>query len=108
MNRSVVRQVMSVMMTCGMYDAAGDWMTDVGIPATSGVSGGVIGALPGHVGVAVFSPVLDRHGSSVRGIEVFERLSNDIGMHLTDLAQEGRSALRGCYQSGGDDPVTVY
>lgn len=108
LDRSVVRQVMSVMMTCGMYDAAGDWMTDVGIPAKSGVSGGVIGALPGQVGVAVFSPRLDRHGSSVRGVEVFERLSNDMGMHLMDVAQEGRSAMRGCYQSEGDEPMTVY
>ena len=108
LSRSVVRQVMSVMMTCGMYDAAGDWMTDVGIPAKSGVSGGVIGALPGQVGIAVFSPRLDPHGSSVRGIEVFKRLSNDMGMHLMDVAQEGRSALRGFYVSEGDDPMTVY
>jgi len=108
LSRAVVRQVLSVMMTCGMYDAAGDWMTDVGIPAKSGVSGGVIGALPGQVGVAVFSPRLDPHGSSVRGVEVFERLSSDMGMHLMDVAQEGRSALRGSYVSTGDEPVTVY
>ena len=108
LDRSVVRQVMSVMMTCGMYDAAGDWMTDVGIPAKSGVSGGVIGALPGQVGVAVFSPRLDSHGSSVRGVEVFERLSNDMGMHLMDVPQEGRSALRDCWESEGDEPITVY
>ena len=108
LSRPVVRQVMSVMMTCGMYDAAGDWMTDVGIPAKSGVSGGVIGALPGQVGVAVFSPRLDTHGSSVRGVQVFERLSGDMGMHLMDVAQEGRSALRGSYVSEGEDAVTVY
>ncbi len=108
LSRSVVRQVLSVMMTCGMYDAAGDWMTDVGIPAKSGVSGGVIGALPGQVGIAVFSPRLDPHGSSVRGVEVFERLSNDMGMHLMDVAQEGRSALRDSYVSAGDDPMTVF
>ncbi len=108
LSRSVVRQVMSVMMTCGMYDDAGDWMTDVGIPAKSGVSGGVFGALPGQVGVAVFSPRLDSHGSSVRGIEVFERLSRDMGMHLMDVAHEGRSAVRGSYLTEGDDPITVY
>ncbi|AXT85007.1 glutaminase [Aeromicrobium sp. A1-2] len=108
LSRPVVRQVLSVMMTCGMYDAAGDWMTDVGIPAKSGVSGGVIGALPGQVGIAVFSPRLDSHGSSVRGVEAFERLSRDMGMHLMDVAQEGRSALRGAYVTEGDDPMTVY
>jgi glutaminase len=45
----VVRQVLSVMATCGMYDAAGDWATQVGIPANSGVAGGLIGALPGQI-----------------------------------------------------------
>ncbi|WP_447644242.1 glutaminase A [Nocardioides zeae] len=54
--RWVARQVLSVMATCGMYDAAGDWFTTVGIPAKSGVSGGLIGALPGRAGLAVLSP----------------------------------------------------
>ena len=108
LDRDATRQVLSVMMTCGMYDAAGDWMTAVGIPAKSGVSGGVIGALPGQVGVAVFSPRLDHHGTSVRGVEVFERLSRDMGLHMMDAAQEGRSALRGSYVSDGAEPVTVY
>ena len=108
LGRDAVRQVLSVMATCGMYDAAGDWMTSVGIPAKSGVSGGIIGALPGQVGAAVFSPRLDTHGTSVRGVEVFERLSKDMGMHMMDVAQEGRSALRGSFVSDGADPVTVY
>ncbi len=108
LGRSAVRQVLSVMTTCGMYDAAGDWMTSVGIPAKSGVSGGIIGALPGQVGVAVFSPRLDGHGTSVRGVEVFERLSNDMGMHMMDVAQEGQEAMRSSYVSGGVEPVTVY
>lgn len=103
-----VRQILSVMMTCGMYDAAGDWMTDVGIPAKSGVSGGVIGALPGQVGIAVFSPQLDEHGSSVRGVEVFERMSQDMGMHMMEVAHEGRSALRDSFTTDGPDPATVY
>ena len=54
--REVTRQVMAVMATCGMYDAAGDWFTSVGIPAKSGVAGGLIGALPGQAGLATFSP----------------------------------------------------
>ena len=58
--------------------------------------------------MAVFSPRLDTHGSSVRGVQVFERLSGDMGMHLMDVAQEGRSALRGSYVSEGEDAVTVY
>lgn len=91
---TATRQVLSVMATCGMYDAAGDWMTTVGIPAKSGVSGVLIGALPGQAGIASFSPRLDRHGNSVRGVEVFERLSRDMGMHLMDPPQPARSAIR--------------
>lgn len=79
---AVVRQVLSVMMTCGMYDAAGDWLSTVGIPAKSGVAGGIFGVLPGQVGIAVFSPKIDEHGNSVRGVKIFERLSHDMGLHL--------------------------
>ncbi|MDO5661601.1 MAG: glutaminase [Brachybacterium sp.] len=78
----VARQVLSVMTSCGMYDAAGDWLSTVGIPAKSGVAGGILGALPGQVGIGTFSPRLDRFGNSVRGVRMFERLSNDMGLHL--------------------------
>lgn len=90
----VARQVLSVMTTCGMYDAAGDWVTTVGIPAKSGVGGGLIGALPGQLGVATFSPRLDKHGHSVRGVEMFNRLSSDMGLHLMELAPPSASVLR--------------
>lgn len=90
----VARQVLSVMATCGMYDAAGDWLTTVGIPAKSGVAGGLIGVLPGQVGIAVFSPRLDRHGNSARGVRVFERLSRDMGLHLMEVSDVARSVVR--------------
>lgn len=93
--REVTRQVMAVMATCGMYDAAGDWFTSVGIPAKSGVAGGLIGALPGQAGLATFAPRLDRHGNSVRGVRVFERLSRDMGMHLMEVTPPARSLVRG-------------
>lgn len=53
-DRIVVRQVLSVMMSCGMYDAAGDWLTTVGIPAKSGVAGGILGVLPGKLPLQSF------------------------------------------------------
>ncbi|NJC24488.1 glutaminase [Arthrobacter pigmenti] len=90
----VVRQVLAVMTTCGMYDAAGDWVTTVGIPAKSGVAGGIIGALPGQVGLAAFSPRLDHHGNSVRGIKACERLSQDMGLHLMEVPQPARAVIR--------------
>ncbi|WP_278314188.1 glutaminase [Lolliginicoccus levis] len=95
------RQVLSVMMTCGMYDAAGDWVSTVGIPAKSGVAGGVIGVLPGQVGIAAFSPRLDEHGNSTRGVKVFERLSTDMGMHLMEVPPVGQAVLRGVSDRDG-------
>ena len=105
LERSVVRQVLSVMMTCGMYDAAGDWLTTVGIPAKSGVAGGIIGVLPGQVGIAVFSPKLDEHGNSVRGVEIFERLSNDMGLHLMEGTPSAQTILQSRYTVGKDTVV---
>ncbi|MEU8865174.1 glutaminase [Streptomyces umbrinus] len=90
----VVRQVLSVMFSCGMYDAAGDWTTQVGIPAKSGVAGGLIGALPGQIGIATFSPRLDRHGNSVRGVSLFERFSSDMGLHVMEVPAAARAVVR--------------
>jgi glutaminase A len=88
-----VRQVLSVMTTCGMYDAAGDWVSRVGIPAKSGVAGGVIGALPGQVGIAAFSPKLNERGNSVRAVALFEQLSRDMGFHMMDVSQIARASV---------------
>ncbi|KFA75736.1 hypothetical protein S40288_04966 [Stachybotrys chartarum IBT 40288] len=89
-----VRQVLSIMTTCGMYDAAGDWVSRVGIPAKSGVAGGIIGALPGQVGIAAFSPKLDDRGNSVRGVAICEQLSRDMGLHMMDVSQISRATVR--------------
>lgn len=92
--RDTTRQVLSVMASCGMYDAAGDWLSTVGIPAKSGVAGGIIGVLPGQIGVAAFSPRLDVHGNSARGVEMMQKLSQDLGLHLMEAGRPARSSLR--------------
>ncbi|MER7805373.1 glutaminase [Streptomyces parvulus] len=96
----VVRHVLSVMFSCGMYDAAGDWATQVGIPAKSGVAGGLIGALPGQIGIATFSPRLDVHGNSVRGVSLFERFSSDMGLHLMEIPAAARAVVRSNHAVG--------
>jgi glutaminase len=89
-----VESVLGVMGTCGMYDYAGEWLHDVGLPAKSGVAGGIIAVLPGQLGIGVFSPRLDSHGNSVRGIRVCEALSQHWDLHLFNRPGLGKSAIR--------------
>lgn len=93
----VVRQVLSVMMTCGMYNGAGDWVSQIGFPAKSGVAGGILGALPGQLGIATFSPRLDPHGNSVRGVRMCKKLSDDMGLHIMHAPEPSRSVIRRHY-----------
>ncbi|MEM1291214.1 MAG: glutaminase A [Cyanobacteria bacterium P01_H01_bin.162] len=81
-----VRDILSVMYTCGMYNFAGEWAFRVGLPAKSGVSGGLMAVVPNQAGIAVYSPLLDSNGNSVRGLKVFEALSQEYGFHVFDLA----------------------
>lgn len=78
----VAAQVLAVMATCGMYDASGDWLLRVGLPAKSGVSGGLIAAGPARFGLAAYSPPLDSAGTSVRGHAALGALSERLGLHL--------------------------
>ena len=94
LSQTIVSRVLSVMSTCGMYDDAGEWMVRVGLPAKSGVGGGIIAVVPGQVGIAVYSPRLDHHGNSVRGVLACERLSSAFDLHLMRGAQVSHEAVR--------------
>lgn len=76
-----VENVLSVMASCGMYDSSGGWIYDVGMPAKSGVGGGVLAVLPGQFGIGVFSPRLDKRGNSVRAVRVCADLSRAWQLH---------------------------
>ena len=86
-----VESVLSVMGSCGMYDYAGEWLYRVGMPAKSGVAGGVIAVLPGQLGIGVFSPPLDSHGNSVRGLKVCDDLSRHFDLHLFNTPHASKS-----------------
>lgn len=89
-----VANVLSVMATCGMYDASGDWLYRTGLPAKSGVGGGIMAVQPGRLGIAVFSPRLDAQGNSVRGLAVCHALTAELGLHMFDASQRAVPAIR--------------
>ncbi|RJN32955.1 glutaminase A [Nesterenkonia natronophila] len=91
-SEGAARRTLSVMATCGMYDGSGRWLARIGIPAKSGISGGIIGVLPGQVGLASFAPRLDDEGNSIQGVEMFARLCADLGLHL--MASERRDVAQ--------------
>ena len=95
-----VKTVLSVMASCGMYDYSGEWVYRVGLPAKSGVGGGIIAVLPGQFGIGVFSPLLDAHGNSHRGIEVCKEISNRFYLHVYDSHIVADNIVRRSYRGG--------
>jgi glutaminase len=89
-----VESVLSVMGSCGMYDYAGEWIYKIGMPAKSGVAGGIIAVLPGQLGIGVLSPLLDAHGNSVRGIKVCDAISRHLDLHLLNRPTIGKFTIR--------------
>lgn len=95
----IVARTLSVMTSSGMYDYAGEWTYRVGIPAKSGV--GIVAALPSQLGLGTFSPLLDNHFNSVRGLKVCEALSARFDLHMLNRNADVRTSVMADYDVYG-------
>jgi glutaminase len=94
---ATVPSILSVMTTCGIYDFTGEWVYRVGLPAKSGVGGGIMAVLPGQLGIGVYSPRLDPRGNSVRGVAVCAALSAELGLHFLRPPRVALATVRAHY-----------
>jgi glutaminase len=89
-----IKDTLTVMFTCGLYDHAGEWAYRVGLPAKSGVGGGIIAVVNRQLGIAVYSPRLDARGNSVRGILACKDIASHLGLHAFEFTNVGSSFMQ--------------
>ena len=89
-----IKYVLTVMFTCGLYNYAGGWAYEVGLPAKSGVAGGIFGVVNRQLGLSVYSPKLDAQGNSVRGILACKELAGHFGLHAFEFTNAGSSFMQ--------------
>ena len=89
-----IKDALTVMFTCGLYDYAGEWAYRVGLPAKSGVGGGILGVVNRQLGIAVYSPKLDGNGNSVRGIAACKDIAAHLGLHAFEFTNIGSKFMQ--------------
>ncbi len=80
--KQICRITKTIMVTCGLYDASGEFAVHIGIPAKSGVGGGILASVPKKMGIGVYGPALDAKGNSVAGIQMLQELSEKLDLNI--------------------------
>lgn len=81
-DKHISRIIKTFMVTCGMYNSSGEFAIRVGVPAKSGVGGGIMAAVPHRMGIGIYGPALDKRGNSVAGLKVLESLSKELDLSI--------------------------
>lgn len=82
LDKEHVPELLAIMATAGFYDESGEWMYSAGLPAKTGVGGGIVAVVPGKFAIATFSPPLNPAGNSVRGLKAIGYISSELGVGL--------------------------
>jgi glutaminase len=78
----LIRPVLAVMITAGLYELSGEWLYDVALPAKTGLGGGIVTVAPGMAGIGGFSPRIDAGANTVRGVQASSQVAKDLGLGL--------------------------